>query len=70
MEPPNCQFLTRVYHPNIDDQGRICLDILKKPPKVSTKEGLNVLNASYFKWYLTKLIRYVYGRDRETGDQQ
>ncbi|KAG0079608.1 Ubiquitin-conjugating enzyme E2 T [Podila epicladia] len=26
MEPPNCQFLTRVYHPNIDDQGRICLD--------------------------------------------
>lgn len=45
MEPPNCQFLTRVYHPNIDDQGRICLDILKKPPKVSAKEGLNVLNA-------------------------
>ncbi|KAI7829498.1 ubiquitin-conjugating enzyme/RWD-like protein [Gamsiella multidivaricata] len=33
FEPPRCQFLTRVYHPNIDDQGRICLDILKGPPK-------------------------------------
>ncbi|KAG0320379.1 Ubiquitin-conjugating enzyme E2 T [Dissophora globulifera] len=33
FEPPRCQFLTRVYHPNIDDQGRICLNILKGPPK-------------------------------------
>ncbi|KAF8931003.1 Ubiquitin-conjugating enzyme E2 T [Dissophora ornata] len=33
FEPPRCQFLTRVYHPNIDDQGRICLNILKCPPK-------------------------------------
>ncbi|KAF9334828.1 Ubiquitin-conjugating enzyme E2 T [Podila minutissima] len=38
MEPPNCQFLTRVYHPNIDDQGRICLDVLKKPPKARYDE--------------------------------
>lgn len=29
MEPPKVRFLTRLYHPNVDKIGRICLDILK-----------------------------------------
>ncbi|KAH6568802.1 hypothetical protein BASA62_005301 [Batrachochytrium salamandrivorans] len=42
FEPPCIRFITPIYHPNIDDHGRICLDILKMPPKGSWRPSIHI----------------------------
>lgn len=42
FEPPQVQFMTKIYHPNIDTAGRICLDVLKSPPQGSWKPSQNI----------------------------
>lgn len=42
LKPPRVRFLTKIYHPNIDSQGRICLDTLNMPPKGAWKPALNI----------------------------
>ncbi|KAL9538204.1 hypothetical protein PS6_011613 [Mucor atramentarius] len=42
FDPPQIRFVTRIYHPNIDDAGRICADILKKGDKGSWNPAMNL----------------------------
>eukprot|EP00121_Abeoforma_whisleri_P005794 Awhi_evm1s5253 len=42
FEPPSVKFLTPIYHPNIDEAGRICHDVLKLPPKGAWKPSVNI----------------------------
>ncbi len=42
FEPPKVRFLTPIYHPNVDTAGRICLDLLKMPPKGAWKPAVGL----------------------------
>ena len=42
FEPPQVKFITKIYHPNIDSAGRICLDVLKSPPQGQWKPSQNI----------------------------
>merc|ERR1719487_653964 len=42
FEPPRVRFTTPVYHPNIDSDGRICLDTLKMQPQGSWSPSVNI----------------------------
>ncbi|KAG2193625.1 hypothetical protein INT47_007457 [Mucor saturninus] len=42
FQPPQIKFITTIYHPNIDDTGRICADILKTGEKGQWKPAINL----------------------------
>lgn len=42
FQPPIVTFVTPIYHPNIDNGGRICLDILNLPPKGAWQPSMNI----------------------------
>jgi ubiquitin-protein ligase len=41
-KPPFIRFLTKIYHPNIDIDGLICLNILRSPPTGDWKPSINL----------------------------
>ncbi|KAG6512621.1 hypothetical protein ZIOFF_030746 [Zingiber officinale] len=42
FQPPNVTFVIPIYHPNIDNGGRICLDILNLLPKGAWQPSMSI----------------------------
>jgi len=43
FEPPQIKFITKVYHPNVDNStGLICMDQLKMPPAGNWRPAINL----------------------------
>ncbi|RKP26508.1 ubiquitin-conjugating enzyme/RWD-like protein [Syncephalis pseudoplumigaleata] len=45
FKPPTIKFLTKIYHPNIDEEGSICLHLLKPDSWKPATPILDVLQA-------------------------
>lgn len=58
FEPPKIRFLTPIYHPNIDNSGRICHDALKLPPKV-IRDFQYIINSLFQHHYMVDTILYI-----------
>ena len=41
-KPPIIKFINKVFHPNIDLSGQICLNILRSPPNGDWKPSINL----------------------------
>lgn len=50
--PPKVQFMTPIYHPNVDKEGHICVDILRQ--MWSPALTISASNSNYEYFYITQ----------------
>lgn len=53
MSPPKIIFNTKIFHPNIDKLGRVCLDILKN----NWTPALQIRLVFFFGFFIFNLLR-------------
>lgn len=45
FKPPNITFLTKIYHPNIDEEGAVCLNIVNPEMWKPATRVINIVDA-------------------------
>lgn len=57
FKPPKINFKTKIYHPNIDEKGQVCLPIISAENwKPATKTDQGILRSVYLSSHLNVLI--------------
>lgn len=57
FKPPKVTFKTKIYHPNVDEKGQVCLPIISAENwKPATKTDQGKCLATIGKWHLCQFV--------------
>jgi len=53
FKPPRVTFMTKIYHPNVDEKGQVCLALITTEnwkPATRTEQGEQIKNSCPVQW--------------------